>query len=127
MAQVLVRDLDPAVVETLKARAADHGRSLQAELKSILETQARQVSRAEARALAARPLLILIVVRARPLVFEVHAQAHISVVDENEGQQQFDGQQEGKAVEEIGIEVESLALAAHDQQVSQEMADEEER
>ena len=40
MAQVLVRDLDPAIVEKLKARAADHGRSLQAELKAILEAQA---------------------------------------------------------------------------------------
>jgi len=54
MAQVLVRDLDGAVVEKLKARAADHGRSLQAELKAILEAQARQVTKAEARALAAR-------------------------------------------------------------------------
>jgi len=54
MAQVLVRDLDGAVVEKLKARAAAHGRSLQAELKAILEAQARQVTKAEARALAAR-------------------------------------------------------------------------
>ena len=54
MAQVLVRDLDPAIVEKLKARAADHGRSLQAELKAILEAQASQVTRAEARTLAAR-------------------------------------------------------------------------
>jgi plasmid stability protein len=45
MAQVLVRDLDRAVVEKLKARAADHGRSLQAELKAILEAQARQVTK----------------------------------------------------------------------------------
>ena len=48
MAQVLVRDLDPAIVEKLKARAADHGRSLQAELKAILEAQASQVTKAEA-------------------------------------------------------------------------------
>jgi plasmid stability protein len=53
MAQVLVRDLDVSVVEKLKARAADHGRSLQAELKAILEAQVRQVTKAEARALAA--------------------------------------------------------------------------
>ena len=53
MAQVLVRDLDPSIVEKLKARAADHGRSLQAELKAILEAQARQVTKVEARALAA--------------------------------------------------------------------------
>jgi plasmid stability protein len=53
MPQVRVRDLDATVIERLKARAADHGRSLQAELKAILETQARQVTKAEARALAA--------------------------------------------------------------------------
>ncbi len=54
MAQVLVRDLDAVVVEKLKIRAADNGRSLQAELKAILEAQAREVTKAEARALAAR-------------------------------------------------------------------------
>jgi antitoxin FitA len=54
MAQVLVRDLDTSIVEKLKTRAADHGRSLQAELKAILEAQARQVTKVEARALAAR-------------------------------------------------------------------------
>jgi plasmid stability protein len=54
MAEVLVRDLDASVVERLKARAAANGRSLQAELKAILEAQATQVTKAEARALAAR-------------------------------------------------------------------------
>jgi plasmid stability protein len=53
MAQVLIRDLDPSIVEKLKARAAAHGRSLQAELKAILEAQARHMTKAEARALAA--------------------------------------------------------------------------
>ena len=53
MAQVLVRDLDPAIVEKLKARAAAHGRSLQAELKAILEAQTSQATKTEARALAA--------------------------------------------------------------------------
>jgi plasmid stability protein len=53
MPQVLVRDLDATVVERLQARAADHGRSLEAELKAILEAQARQVTKVEARALAA--------------------------------------------------------------------------
>ncbi len=53
MAEVLVRDLDAAVVEKLKARAASNGRSLQAELKAILEAQVKQVTKAEARALAA--------------------------------------------------------------------------
>ena len=50
MAEVLVRDLDTSVVEKLKARAAANGRSLQAELKAILEAQASQVTKVEARA-----------------------------------------------------------------------------
>ena len=37
MSQVLIRDLEPAVLERLKARARLHGRSLQAELKAILK------------------------------------------------------------------------------------------
>jgi plasmid stability protein len=53
MAEVLLRDLDASVVEKLKARAAANGCSLQAELKAIIEEQARQVTKAEARALAA--------------------------------------------------------------------------
>lgn len=40
MATVLVRHLDPAMVRRLKARAKRHGRSLQAELKQILEQAA---------------------------------------------------------------------------------------
>jgi len=40
MAQVLVRGLDPATVEKLKDRARRNSRSLQAELKSILEQAA---------------------------------------------------------------------------------------
>ena len=54
MAQVLVRDLDETVVDALKRRAATNGRSLQAELKAILEEQARLAQKADARALAAR-------------------------------------------------------------------------
>jgi plasmid stability protein len=49
MARVLVRDLDPAVVERLKAKAQDHGRSLQKELKAILEEAASRPSWSEAR------------------------------------------------------------------------------
>jgi antitoxin FitA len=37
MAEVLVRDLSPATIQKLKKRARRHGRSLQAELKTILE------------------------------------------------------------------------------------------
>lgn len=40
MAQVLVRDLAPAVVEKLKRRARQNGRSLEAELRSILQRAA---------------------------------------------------------------------------------------
>lgn len=40
MPQVLVRDLDSAVIKKLKARARRHRRSLQAELKEILEQTA---------------------------------------------------------------------------------------
>jgi plasmid stability protein len=37
MVQVLVRELDKQTIERLKQRARNHGRTLQAELKSILE------------------------------------------------------------------------------------------
>ncbi len=53
MAQVLVRDLKTDVVSRLKARAKRHGRSLQTELKEILQTASRQ-STIDARALADR-------------------------------------------------------------------------
>jgi plasmid stability protein len=51
MAQVLVRDLDSMVVERLKIRARHHGRSLQGEVKAILEAAA-PLSMSEARGLA---------------------------------------------------------------------------
>ena len=41
MAQILVRDLDDRIVKRLKARARRNGRSLQAEVKSILERSAQ--------------------------------------------------------------------------------------
>jgi plasmid stability protein len=41
MPDVLVRGLAPAVVRRLKARAKSRGRSLQAEVKDILEREAR--------------------------------------------------------------------------------------
>ncbi len=52
MSQVLVRDLDPELVERLKRRASTRGRSLQAELKFILEQAAR--SAGDVATLAAR-------------------------------------------------------------------------
>ena len=51
MAQILVRNLDEAVVDRLKSRATQHNRSLQAEVKTILE-QAAQVDAKTARELA---------------------------------------------------------------------------
>lgn len=53
MAQVLVRGLDPGVVQTLKDRARANGRSLEAELRSVIE-QAAGTNVAGARELAAR-------------------------------------------------------------------------
>jgi plasmid stability protein len=53
MAQVLVRDLDPEILERLKKRAKHHGRSLQGEAKAILEAAAL-FSMEEARQVAER-------------------------------------------------------------------------
>ncbi len=53
MAQVLIRDVSPATIEKLKKRARENGRSLQSELKQILENAALS-SFAEARAAAER-------------------------------------------------------------------------
>lgn len=54
MAQVLIRELDATVIDALKGRAASNRRSLQAELKAILEEQAYLADKAESRALAER-------------------------------------------------------------------------
>jgi plasmid stability protein len=40
MAQLLVRGIDPAIVEKLKARAKRNGRSTEAEVRAILEREA---------------------------------------------------------------------------------------
>jgi len=37
MSQILVRNIDPETVERLKTRAKRHGRSLQSEVKMLLE------------------------------------------------------------------------------------------
>jgi plasmid stability protein len=50
MAQVLVRNLDDAVVGRLKARAAAAQRPLEAELRLILEEAAHETCRQEALA-----------------------------------------------------------------------------
>ena len=52
MATALVRDLDDAVYERLKARAVGNNRSLEAELREILSQASKQVDMATARASA---------------------------------------------------------------------------
>lgn len=47
MSQLLVRNLDPAVVECLKQRAAQNHRSLEAEVRSILEEIAAREQRVQ--------------------------------------------------------------------------------
>ena len=54
MAQILVRDLDDAMVARLKERARDNHRSLQGEVKAILEEAAAQASNAEVEAILDR-------------------------------------------------------------------------
>ena len=53
MARILVRNLDDACVERLNNRAAQNGRSLQAEAKLVLEQSVRNEMKA-AREMAAR-------------------------------------------------------------------------
>ncbi len=53
MAQILIRNIDEATVKRLKVRAAQNGRSLQAEVKIILD-QAALVDLEAARLEAAR-------------------------------------------------------------------------
>jgi plasmid stability protein len=50
MATALVRDLDDAAYERLKARAAGNHRSLEAELREILTTASMQMGMATTRA-----------------------------------------------------------------------------
>jgi antitoxin FitA len=52
MGQVLVRGLDDAVIERLRKRAESHHRSLEAELREILDQASRQVDIATSRELA---------------------------------------------------------------------------
>ncbi|GGF32722.1 FitA-like ribbon-helix-helix domain-containing protein [Subtercola lobariae] len=44
MATVTIRSLEPATIETLKAIAADHGRSMEAEIRAILTETTRRAS-----------------------------------------------------------------------------------
>ncbi len=52
MATVTIRNLDADVVEQLKRKAKQNHRSLEAELRVILEDEARRLTGKEARALA---------------------------------------------------------------------------
>ena len=52
MAQILVRNLDETVVQRLKDQAKQHGRSLQTEVKMILEDRAERPKLDHAAALA---------------------------------------------------------------------------
>lgn len=54
MAQILVRNLEPEVVERLKQRAQSHGRSLQAEVAAILREESQKKTMEESRVEAER-------------------------------------------------------------------------
>lgn len=54
MAQLLVRDLDPKLIGRLRKKAKDNRRSLQGEVKVILEQAADQLTMAELRDAATR-------------------------------------------------------------------------
>jgi plasmid stability protein len=55
MAQIIVRNLDDTVVERLKARARENDRSLEAEVRNILEQSAKMdMARARQNALNIR-------------------------------------------------------------------------
>jgi len=47
MPNILVRDVDKTTIRKLKARAAENGRSLQSELKDILERSAAETTNSE--------------------------------------------------------------------------------
>ena len=54
MVTITIRHFDEAVIERLKAHAAEHGRSLEAELRAVLAREAEGATRAELQATAAR-------------------------------------------------------------------------
>ena len=49
MVTITIRNLDEAVIEKLKAHAAEHGRSLEAELRAVLAREAERATRAKLR------------------------------------------------------------------------------
>jgi len=54
MPSVLVRNLDPKTIDRLKVHAAEHGRSVQAEAKAIIEKSVNAYTMAEFRRVAGR-------------------------------------------------------------------------
>jgi plasmid stability protein len=54
MPSILVRNLDSNTIERLKAHAAEHGRSVQAEAKAIIEKNVNAYTMAEFRRAADR-------------------------------------------------------------------------
>lgn len=54
MSSITIRNLDPAVKERLRVRAAEHGHSMEAEARRILQTALKGPGRAPARNLYER-------------------------------------------------------------------------
>lgn len=54
MSSITIRNLDPAIKERLRIRAAEHGHSMEAEARRILQTTLTQPSRAPERNLYER-------------------------------------------------------------------------
>lgn len=52
MAQLLVRDIDARLIERLKKKAKQHNRSLQGEVKCIIEEEAKKMTMEESKVLA---------------------------------------------------------------------------
>lgn len=51
MATLTIRNLDPAIKERLRARAAEHGQSMEAEVRHILQTLLDGTAKEPARSL----------------------------------------------------------------------------
>lgn len=54
MTSITIRNLDPAIKERLRVRAAEHGHSMEAEARRILQTALSGTSRASGRELYER-------------------------------------------------------------------------
>jgi antitoxin FitA len=54
MSSITIRNLDPAIKERLRVRAAEHGQSMEAEVRAILQTTLKAPERPPARNLYER-------------------------------------------------------------------------